>query len=210
MVFIYNVINGKQIHGQYQTVLLFFVRMKNVYSLLLMLLVATAAHAQNFPLDFVGHWKGEIAWYQQGKSEPRKFAMQLRILPTDTAGHYTWQIIYGDKETDNRPYVLKPVDTAKGHWMVDEQNGIILDQYWAGGKLHGVFSVGGSLIFNTYWLEKGALQVEFTSMPATPQARTGYGTEESPHVDSYNVKSVQRGTLVKVKTSEPLPLRKPK
>lgn len=188
----------------------FFVFMKNVYSFLLVMMMAVAAQAQNFPADFVGHWKGEMAWYAQGKKEPQKFAMQLRILPADTAGQYTWQIIYGDKETDNRPYLLKPVDTAKGRWVIDEKNGIVLDQYWAGGKLHGVFAVGGTTIIDSYWLEDGKLQVEFVSIATAPLTRTGYGTEDSPHVDSYNVKSVQRGTLSKVKTPEPLPLRKPK
>lgn len=172
--------------------------MKNVYCFLWVMILATAAQAQNFPADFVGHWKGEIAWYQQGKKESKKFAMQLRVLPADTAGHYTWQIIYGDKETDNRPYILKPIDTTKGHWVIDEKNGILLDQYWAAGKLHGVFSIGGSTIFNSYWLDGENLRVEFASMPATPQARTGHGTEDSPYVDSYNVKSVQHGVLQRV------------
>lgn len=168
--------------------------------LLFLVFVSRQAYGQSFPESFVGHWKGEIAWYQQGKKEPRKFPMQLRIQPTDTAGYYTWQIIYGDKETDIRPYVLKPVDTANGHWVVDEKNGILLDQYWSGSKLNSAFSVGGILICNTYWLEQGNLMVEFMSMPAKPLARTGYGTEDSPHVDSYHVKSVQRGTLSKLKT----------
>jgi hypothetical protein len=183
--------------------------MKIVYSFLLLVLVSVSANAQRFPADFVGNWKGEISWYQQGKTEPKKFAMQLHIQPTDTAGQYTWQIIYGEGEkVDDRPYVMKAVDSATGHWIVDERNGIILDQYWIGKKLAGVFSVEGATIFNTYWLEKGKLQVEFISMPTTPLARTGNGTEDSPYVDSYNVKSFQRGTLTKVQ--RPLPLRKPK
>ncbi len=164
------------------------------------MLLSVAAKAQNFPADFIGNWKGEISWFQQGKKEPKKFSMQLRIQPADTAGQYTWQIIYGDKEaTDNRPYIIKPIDTARGHWIVDERNGIFLDQYWAGNKMTGAFSVSGSTIVNSYWIENGKLQVEFISMPSAPLARTGLGTEDSPHVDTYNVKSYQRGILSKVK-----------
>lgn len=172
--------------------------MKNVYYFLLILLISNSAHAQRFPADFVGYWKGEIDWYQQGKTESKKIPMQLRIQATDTVGQYTWQIIYGEKDADNRPYVLKPADTTKGHWIIDERNGIVLDQYWMGNKLSGMFSVSGSTIFNSYWLENGQLHVEFVSIPSKPQARTGNGTDDSPIVDSYNVKSFQRGVLKRV------------
>jgi hypothetical protein len=184
--------------------------MKAILNLFNFLFIACIANAQSFPADFVGHWKGEMEWCRQGKKSSQKFPMQLRIQPADTAGQYTWQIIYGKEQTDNRPYILKPVDTAKGHWVVDERNGIILDQYWMGNKLSGVFSVGGSIIFNSYWLEKGKLMVEFVSIPTNPLARTGSGTEDSPYVDSYTIKSFQKGILSKVKPQHPLPLRKPK
>lgn len=172
--------------------------MKNVFGFLLILLLSNNAHAQRFPADFVGYWKGEINWYQQGKEESKTIPMQLRIRATDTIGQFTWQIIYGDKDTDNRPYVLKPVDTTKGHWVVDERNGIFLDQFWIGNKLSGVFSVNGSTIFNSYWLENGQLYVEYASVPVKPLARTGDGTDSSPFVDSYNIKSIQRGVLKRV------------
>src|SRR5687767_486420 len=98
--------------------------MKFLFSLALSFLFYSGT-AQTFPAGFIGQWKGEIEWYQQGSKTPKTFAMQLRILPTDTAGQYTWQIIYGTEGKDNRPYVLKPVDTTKGHWVVDEKNGIV-------------------------------------------------------------------------------------
>lgn len=172
--------------------------MKVAYSFLLVLLLSLTVKAQRFPADFVGNWKGEMVWYQQGKAEPKTFAMQLRIQPANTTGAYSWQIIYGEEGKDNRPYVLKPIDTTSGHWVVDEGNGIVLDQYWIGYKLNGVFSVSGTTILNSYWLESGQLHVEFVSMPVKPLARTGAGTDDSPFVDSYHVKSIQRGVLKRV------------
>src|SRR4051812_33923622 len=83
--------------------------------------------AQSFPKDFVGHWQGELEWFQAGKTQ--KIKMQLIIHRADTAGQYSWQIVYGEKAEDNRPYLLKPVDTARGHWIIDERDGILLDQY---------------------------------------------------------------------------------
>ena len=61
------------------------------------------AQTENFPADWIGHWKGELAWYKNGKPLPQKINMELIIQPTDSAEQYTWQIIYGTKEGDYRP-----------------------------------------------------------------------------------------------------------
>ena len=52
----------------------------------MLLLVATALQAQEFPKDFIGHWEGELLWFQAGKKQPQKVRMQLVIQPSDTAG----------------------------------------------------------------------------------------------------------------------------
>jgi len=54
--------------------------------------------------------------------------MELLIQPADSAGKYTWKIMYGEKGADTRSYTLKTVDAAKGRRVVDENNGIFPDQ----------------------------------------------------------------------------------
>ena len=180
--------------------------------LFLFLLAASfSVNAQkSFPASFVGHWQGELSWYRQGAREPKKFKMQLLIQPADSAGHYTWKIMYGDGGADIRPYELKAVDTATGHWVVDEKNGILLDEYFIGDKLYCVFNVGGMTIVNSYWREGDKLAVEFASFPSKAVRTTGAGTEESPTVESYAVRSYQKGILARVKPQQKVPLRKPK
>jgi hypothetical protein len=178
-------------------------RIKNrLFIAIMALLLGFAAVAQqkkSFPQNWVGNWKGKMQWYQ-GTNPPREFDMQLRIHPVaDSVNMYTWQIIYGKEEKDNRPYYLKAVDTAKGHWVVDEVNGIVLDQYFLGNKFCGAFTVMGNTIVNNYWMEKDQLMVEFISYPAKPVATTGKGTEEIPNVDSYRIGSYQKGALKRVK-----------
>ena len=121
--------------------------------------------------------------------------MQLVIQPTDSANTYTWQIIYGEKGEDNRPYLVKPVDTAKGHWQVDERNGIIIDQYFIGNRLASAFTVQTTTIVNSYWREGENLVAEFYGLTAKPVATTGLGTEESPKVEGYGAKSYQRAVM---------------
>lgn len=167
--------------------------------ILLVTICSSAALSQSqqtaFPAGWTGNWKGDLYWYK-GK-EPQVTKMELRIHPADSANKYSWQIIYGSESKDNRPYTLIAKDTAKGHWAIDEHNGIILDQFYIAGKLCGAFTVGKSTIINNYWIENDKLVVEFYALAAKPLATTGNGTEESPAVDSYKVNAWQKAILAR-------------
>jgi hypothetical protein len=149
-----------------------------------------------FPQSWIGNWKGELLWYK-GTSEPQKIMMELRIQPLMGSNNYSWQIIYGSQTADNRPYTLVARDTAKNHWAIDENNGIILDQYWIANRFCGAFTVQASTILNSYWIENGKLVAEFYSLSAKPVDTTGKGTEDSPFVASYRMGSYQRAVLTR-------------
>lgn len=159
--------------------------------------INSLSQAKQFPIDFIGNWKGQIEWRRNGKPS-QQFSMQLKIQPTDSIGQYTWQIIYGDDNKDKRPYILKPVDTAKGHWVVDENDGILLDSYVHGNAMHGAFTVNDNTIVDNYVVENGKMRVEFFSIKMNNKKQSGKGTEETPFVDSYPVVSYQAGILTKL------------
>lgn len=161
--------------------------------------VFVAAQLKSFPKSWEGNWKGELQWFKTGSAKPQKVNMELRIRPGDSSGTWTWQIIYGSETEDNRPYKLMRKDSAGTHWVIDEMNGIVLDQYWVANKFCGAFTVQNSTIINNYWIENGKLIVEFYSLSAKPVATTGNGTEESPSVDSYKIGSYQKAILSKVR-----------
>lgn len=170
--------------------------MKRILTLLFcMPMSLLLAQQKEFPESWKGNWKGELHWYKTGASAPQVVSMELRIQPADTAGQYTWQLIYGAAAEDNRPYLLKPVDPAKGHWMVDEKNGILLDQFWVAGKLCGAFTVQQSTIINKYWMEGDKLNIEFLTIRSAPLTTSGADTPESPKVDSYRVGGYQLAIL---------------
>lgn len=169
--------------------------MKALLIVILFITLHPVLGAQDFPQSWAGNWKGELQWYKTGKPDPQKVKMELRIQPTDSAGQFTWQIIYGSATENNRPYTLISKDSTKIHWVIDEHNGIILDQYWVGNKFAGAFTVMGNTIVNNYWIEGGKLIAEFYSINAKPIAVTGKGTEDSPQVDSYHIGSYQKAIL---------------
>lgn len=159
--------------------------------------VSVAAQPRSFPKEWEGNWKGELQWYKTGKDEPQKINMELRIHSADLLNTWTWQIIYGSESQDNRPYNLIQKDTSGIHWAIDENNGIILDQYWVGNKFSGAFTVQNSTIINSYWMERKKLIVEFYNISAKPVAVSGNGTEDSPKVDSYKMGSYQKAVLTR-------------
>lgn len=62
----------------------------------------------NFPGSFVGNWKGEMVWSKPGKNIPETFVMELRIQPSkDSAGQFTWNIIYGSENKDAFQRLIK-------------------------------------------------------------------------------------------------------
>ena len=163
-----------------------------------LMMLTWVAHAQDFPSHFTGHWKGQLEWYQGSRPEPKKVTMQLIVRKADTAGQYHWQLIYGDTIPDNRPYLLVPVDTAKGHWRVDERNGIFLDQFRVADKFICAFTVQSTSIVTSYYTEKENLIVEFYSFSSKPVQTSGGQSKDIPFVDSYGVKGYQRAVLKKV------------
>lgn len=163
----------------------------------LFIFITYSGHAQQFPGSFLGHWQGELSWYKQGSQEPKKVKMQLVIRPADTIGQYTWQLIYGENNKDNRPYLLKPVDTIKGHWMVDERDGILLDHYWIANRLIASFTVEKTTIVNSFRLEGDSLIAEFYSIGAAPVRTSGGKDKDTPIVNSYPVGGYQYAVLRK-------------
>lgn len=163
--------------------------------------LATAAQDRRdpvFPGDFTGHWKGTLLWYPSDKPV-QSVEMQLIIQPLDTPGRYSWKMVYGKPGEDERPYTLLTVDSTKGHWVVDEHNGILLDGYWRGKRFTSVFSVQGSVITEVMWLENDALQVEFIMHTEVPVRESGGSSPDSPKAKSFPLRGYQRATLYRNK-----------
>lgn len=165
----------------------------------LLLLIADSVSAQkSFPSNITGNWKGKITWHANGREQ--QFDMQLQVHPSpDSAGQYSWFIFYGQGSLDARPYVLKAKDSVAGKWVIDEQNGIVLDGYAKGSSFHGIFTVQKNTIMDQYMLlPDGRLLVQFWTIDLQNKSNTGLGTEASPAVETYQVKSYQAGILEKL------------
>lgn len=148
-----------------------------------------AAQDAFFPQAWEGHWAGRLEIFSPG-GKVQDVPMQLIIEPQDS-GVYNWSIIYGEGvEASRRGYLLKPVQPERGLYAIDEQNSIVLDAIYIGGKLYSRFEVAGSLLLSTVELQDGGLHYEIISGKAEPRNITGGEEREGekvPEVKSYPV-----------------------
>ncbi len=153
-----------------------------------------------FPDDFVGKWKGILKIYNRNKIV-NEVDMQLNILPKDMVDEYSYHIIYG-KDTINglRPYSISPKSKEEGVWSIDENNGIVLDDYIIDGKAYSLFEVGGNLLQVT--LEKSSNKLIYEISVANQSAFTITGDtiiqgDTIPPVKNFEIKALQKAILNK-------------
>jgi len=167
------------------------------FLLLFLFLSPVILTAQKFPDAYVGHWKGALDIYN-GSKKVQTVTCALDVTPADS-GRYDWIITYGDSGQDRRHYLLIPMDTAKGHWAIDEQNGIVIDMYVTGNKVTSLFTVMGSAVQISYWRDGEDMMIELFSYPEKADVVTGKGTEESPEVKVFKFSGYQLGRMKRVK-----------
>ncbi|MCB0553533.1 MAG: hypothetical protein KDD02_08285 [Phaeodactylibacter sp.] len=141
-----------------------------------------------FPASWAGIWAGRLEIFNpEGKVQ--EVPMELQIRNLDTA--YTWTIIYGEGEkADRREYLLRAVKSQFGLYEIDEQNTIVLDETYIGGKLFSRFEVMGNLLLSTTEVVGDEMHYEIISGKSEPRRITGgreFEGEQIPEVKSMPV-----------------------
>ena len=146
-----------------------------------------------FPQSWSGHWAGPCTAWRPGKP-PQSFRMELRIAPIEGSKRWTWEIVYEGEKRQVRPYELVPVDPAKGHYLVDEKNSILLDTFVVNDIVCSRFWVGEARIDAQYELRGDEVLVTLVTHGAQPSRISG-GEGRVPSVASYSLRAVQRAAL---------------
>lgn len=192
--------------------------MKNRFAFLFLLLPLVIIHTQEsprggddqdeasrkeFPAEYVGVWKGDLEIFNAG-GKVQTVPMELHILPIDDTT-YTYTIIYGeDKEAGKRDYLLRAGNRGDHHWVIDEQDGILLDNFYVGGVLHGPFTVMGSRLYSSLEARDNCLIYTISSGRAEPFRESGTtveqdGKSQDIEVASFGVSNFQRAWLRQAK-----------
>ncbi|WP_052158411.1 hypothetical protein [Lacinutrix jangbogonensis] len=172
--------------------------MKLIFTLLIVA-ISFSAQAQDgtlaFPEDYFGIYKGDLEITNaKGK---QSIGMEFHLAVTDSIGIYTYKIVYiFDGKRNDRNYTLKTIDKEKGEYVIDENNGIILDAKLVDNVLYNVFEVSGNLLMTTeaFFLDYMTFEIVFSGKKEKTVTKA---TEDGTEVISYPVTVTQKAKLLK-------------
>jgi hypothetical protein len=156
-----------------------------------------------FPKDWFGKWEGNLEVFRHQKVV-QNVPMRFECLPTDSIDIYTWCITYGtDTLTGRRSYTLKAKDKTTGYYVIDENNGILIDGFVLAHKFFNRFEVMDNQLTATYERSDDLLIFEIMVNTINVLSSTGDTIstlgEKIPAVKSYTINGYQRAVLTRVK-----------
>ena len=157
----------------------------------------TIFNQSGLPAEWHGVWKGEtnLTW-ANGKTE--KVGMELEVAPFKDGNADQWKVIYvfSDRR-EERNYEIKTVEGRINHFVIDEKNGFLIDNFLSNNALHSQFTINGNLVTTRFELVKDSITVELTMFDTRTPRKTKL-TNGDFEVSSFNLKYVQRGVLKRV------------
>jgi hypothetical protein len=167
--------------------------MRKHFSLLCIgLLTILSVVAQNSLQQWKGNYVGELFIYKPDGSVAQQVSMELEVKPTADSTIWIWKTTYNHKDT--RDYVVLIKDAAKGKYVLDEKNGILIDIRAFGNKLISCYDVEGYLIYDSHTLNGNEIIFELTSS-SSDQNHTSGGKDDIPVVKSMPQVTYQRAVL---------------
>lgn len=150
------------------------------------LLCTSISAAINFPDSWVGKWGGQV------QLEAQSIFMTLEIKKTDET-RYEWIIQYAGEP--KRSYELLVKDKARGRYVIDEKNQILIDQIYENDTLTSAFTVNNRLIVFQYQMIAEGIRINAPLFSDRPTVVSG--PQELP-VASFRMVSRQNGLLRKL------------
>jgi hypothetical protein len=156
---------------------------------------------QSLPEEWNGVWKGmTVNVTADGKRE--EIPMELRVAPAAGGNVKTWKILYGkNAEQTTRPYEIMPVSGEPNRFVVDEKNGLFIDNQLVGNKLYSQFMVTTNLVTTRFEIKGDEISVELMMFDLRSPRKTKL-TSGNVEVASYKFRSTQLGTLEREKSAK--------
>jgi len=168
--------------------------------LILIFIFSYLANAQEktlqFPGDYLGIYKGNLNIHSVRGS--KEIGMEFHLITTEKTDQYQYILVYiFDGKRQERKYTLLVKDTVKGQYIVDENNGIVLDAQLFDNTLYFMFEVEGTIINTTLRFYENDMNFEITATSKDKKNVTGQETTEVSEVISYPITTMQKARLIK-------------
>lgn len=148
-----------------------FTKMKNAQLLFLFVLLQTPLFGQQFPTDFAGNYSGQmIISSTKTDADTVEVNFELREIIPDSC--WTYRFTYNSEKYGIivKDYLLKTKQS--GHFqdfILDEQNGILMDMTWLNYCLYGTYEVQENLyVFTLQAFNEDLLSNLFIAPTKTP------------------------------------------
>ena len=151
---------------------------------------------QPLPAEWEGVWKGTTVSVKADGSR-EDIPMELHVAAVPGTSRKTWKILYTESAGQTtRPYDISPVDREPGRFIVDEKNGLFIDNQLVGKVLYSQFAVTTNLVTTRFEMAGDYVNVEMImfDLRSPRQSKLSGGNIE---VSSYRFRSVQYGVLKK-------------
>ncbi len=149
--------------------------------------------SSQFPDDFIGIYKGQLKITTSNGIE--QIPMELHLEDAADSTRFGYKIFYG-KERSVRAYNLVRTHN-KNLFLIDENNGIILESAFANNTLFSTYEVMGNLLHNTEKFYED--RIEFNIVMSRVLDTSLTGNAESAIVKNYPISVMQTATLYKEK-----------
>lgn len=138
---------------------------------------------KSFPEKCLGIWKGQMLIYKDGVIKD-SVKVVLDVTKSEEKHTFGWKTSYlSEKAPLVKDYHMRLSETGKNIYILDEGDGVELQDYLFGNKLYSVFETNDILLTSSYELIDDKLIFEVTS---------GRKTETSEGVRNYSVNYLQR------------------
>ena len=156
-----------------------------------------------FPEDWEGRYEGEMHWYINGQLRG-KIPCRHEVLPQNP-GVWSWTTEFDSSQlvpkTVLKDYLLiEDKSQAQGHYILDEQDGILIDMILMGNSFYSQFEVGNNKITTVDRIEGDLLYKEIIMVPKDKVRKSSAKIgKESFEVTSANSIILQKAILKKQK-----------
>lgn len=144
--------------------------------------------------NWQGLWSGTCRSIRPGAAV-QQFNTSLQIRPlTADRSRYSWILTYGSvggRPGQVRSYEIVAVDAAKGHYLIDEKNGLKLDAHKVANQIFLPFTFGRVLITAKYIRMNQGIVMELPSFPVQPIRRTCLQSDPATCAQSFRLTSLQ-------------------
>jgi len=157
------------------------------------LLGSISASAEILP-EWHGFYQGECEYQAQGTLDIEIIPMTIEILPV-SANEVSWSMHYYRASGDIvKNYTLRAVDESIGHYVTDENNGILIDQYLRQNRIMTHFEVNNNQVTGVSELNGNTLS--FTNYAFSSKVETRSRASGST-VYSYGDPGLEKCELMK-------------